>query len=43
MYNAITLNALSLYDLVDFDTWLTTIILEELLYDGPQYTLQQHA
>lgn len=37
VYNAVTLNALALYDLIDFDTWLTTIIPAELTYTGPQY------
>jgi hypothetical protein len=37
VYNAITLNALALYDLIDFDTWLTTVIPTELTYNGPQY------
>jgi hypothetical protein len=37
VYNAVTLNALALYDLVDFDAWLTTVIPAELAYTGPQY------
>jgi hypothetical protein len=37
VYNAITLNALHLYDAIDFDNWLETVIPEELSYNGPQY------
>lgn len=36
VYNAVTLNALALYDSVDFDTWLTSLIPAELEYSGPQ-------
>jgi hypothetical protein len=39
VYNAVTLNALALYDLVDFDSWLTSMIPTELAYTGPQYSL----
>jgi len=35
LYNAITLNALSLYDLIDFDEWLVSVIPAELSYSGP--------
>lgn len=35
VYNAITLNALALYDLIDFDNWLLSIIPSELSYSGP--------
>jgi hypothetical protein len=38
VYNAISLNALALYDQVDFDLWLTTVIPAELAYNGPQYS-----
>ena len=41
VYNAVTLNALHLYDLIDFDTWLVTLIPAELTYTGPQYTAIQ--
>jgi len=37
VYNAVTLNALALYDLIDFDSWLTSVIPAELAYTGPQY------
>ena len=37
VYNAVTLNSLALYDLVDFDSWLSTVIPAELAYAGPQY------
>jgi hypothetical protein len=37
VYNAVTLNALALYDFIDFDAWLTSIIPAELAYSGPQY------
>jgi hypothetical protein len=40
VYNAVTLNALALYDLIDFDAWLTTVIPTELAFTGPQYLLQ---
>lgn len=36
VYNAITLNALALYDLIDFDSWLTSVIPAELAYSGPK-------
>jgi len=36
VYNAVTLNALALYDAVDFDSWLTNLIPAELAYSGPQ-------
>jgi hypothetical protein len=36
VYNAITLNALALYDLVEFDEWLISVIPAELAYNGPQ-------
>jgi hypothetical protein len=35
VYNAITLNSLALYDLIDFDEWLVSIIPAELSYSGP--------
>ena len=35
VYNAITLNALALYELIDFDEWLVSIIPAELSYSGP--------
>lgn len=34
VYNAVTLNPLALYDLIDFDTWLTTVIPAELSLSG---------
>ena len=34
VYNAVTLNALALYDFVDFDSWLTSIIPAELAFSG---------
>jgi len=37
VYNAVTLNPLALYDHIDFDTWLTTVIPAELSFSGPQY------
>jgi hypothetical protein len=37
VYNTVTLNALALYDLIDFDSWLTSVIPAELAYTGPQY------
>jgi|SRR5277367_4285789 hypothetical protein len=40
VYNAVTLNALALYDLIDFDSWLTSVIPAELAYTGPQYLLR---
>ena len=39
VYNAITLNALALYDLVDFDSWLVSVIPSELSYSGPHHKL----
>ena len=38
VYNAISLNALHLYDAIDFDDWLITVISQELSYNGPQYS-----
>lgn len=35
VYNAITLNSLALYDLIDFDEWLVSVIPAELSYSGP--------
>src|SRR5579859_931570 len=35
VYNAITLNALALYDIIDFDDWLLSTIPSELSYSGP--------
>lgn len=35
IYNAITLNSLALYELIDFDEWLVSIIPTELSYSGP--------
>ena len=32
-----TLNPLALYDLIDFDAWLDTIIPAELSFSGPKY------
>ena len=40
VYNTVTLNALALYDLIDFDSWLTSVIPAELAYTGPQYPLR---
>jgi hypothetical protein len=37
IYNAITLNALALYDLIDFDAWLVTGVTAELANIEPQY------
>ena len=37
LYSAITINALALYDLIDFDDWLRTIIPAELRVEGPRY------
>jgi hypothetical protein len=37
VYNAVSLNALPLYDVVDFDEWLVSVIPLELSYDGIQY------
>jgi hypothetical protein len=37
IYNAITLNALALYDLIDFDTWLVNGISAELANNESQY------
>jgi hypothetical protein len=41
VYNAVTLNPLALYDQIDFDTWLTTVVPAELSFSGPQYILSQ--
>lgn len=37
VYNAVTLDALALYDFIDFDAWLDSVIPAELTYSGPQY------
>lgn len=36
VYNAVSLNSLALYDLIDFDSWLTSVIPAELAYTGPK-------
>src|SRR5947207_9968129 len=43
VYNAVTLNALALYDLIDFDAWLTTVIPAELAFTGSLFLSNSNA